>query len=170
MGCLLNMNLGSFSASTCRSYAFPPLPLLLLWVQVSPLPCQWTLHNGEGITARRRLGAFPMTRFSLSAISPSTSDSNVPLAQAPPFPALWLPSKWHQPKPGTVTHPLTSQIFTERLLGARLLQGPCCQAEAHGGIFWRARLLEQLSSREPALACPVPEDPGRYLISHLCRF
>lgn len=149
---------------------FHPCPCCFSESRSPPPSCQWTLHNGEGITARRRLGPFPMSRLSLSAISPSTSNSNVPLAQAPPSPALWLPSKWHQPKPGTVTHPLTSQIFTECLLGARLRQGLCCQAEAHGGIFWRARLLEQLSSREPALACPVPEDPGGYLISHLCRF
>ena len=55
-----------------------------------------------------------------------------------------MPSKWHPPKPGSVTCPLTSQIFTTSLLDIRHGQGPCCQADAHS-VLWRAQLWQQLS-------------------------
>lgn len=69
---------------------------------------------GWSITTRLKHGAFQIPELLLN-VTLISNNSNVPLAQTSPFPILWMPTQWHQPKSETVTYPLTSQIFTESL-------------------------------------------------------
>lgn len=146
--------------STSLQSCAPSSPLVASLGLYFP-PWHWTRPSlmGRGIRARLKHGAFPTTGFSQSVTLLFSTSSNTPLAQASLSPALWMPSQWHEPKTETVTCLLTSQIFTESLLGTRDPAARLRPTAYSGGHGCQSSCPHEASS---GMSCPK----GPRLLSH----